>query len=223
MRATPAAALALLLGACAGGPPPPHWQANAQQAMEAAMSAHLTGDSAAEAREIERARRVLSATGSPPLLARAELMRCAAHVASLAFDPCDAFERLRRDVDAPERAYADYLAGRLQPHDVALLPPAQQPVARAAGRPAAAQAALKDVRDPLSRLVAAAVLFRRGDADPATLALAVDTASAQGWRRALLAWLQVQLALAEKAGDVQAAERLRRRIEIAQGTPAAGR
>jgi len=66
-------------------------------------------------------------------------------------------------------------------------------------------------------MVATGVLFQAGRASPAAIANAVETASAQGWRRPLLARLHVQLALAEKAGDTAEAERLRRRIAVAQG------
>jgi hypothetical protein len=61
------------------------------------------------------------------------------------------------------------------------------------------------------------VRFETGHADPALIAGAVDTASAQGWRRPLLAWLGVQLRLAEQAGAHDEAQRLRRRIALAQG------
>jgi hypothetical protein len=201
-----------LVAACAGGPPPPDWQLNAQSASEAATAAFLAGDTAAEMRHFERARAEVSRTGSPQRLARIELLRCAAHVASLQLEACAGYERLGADADAPERAYAAYLMGQAQPADIELLPPAQRSVAR--GGPAA----LRDVADPLSRLVAAAVLFQQGRADPSTIVLAADTASAQGWRRPLLAWLKVQLARAEHAGDAAEAERLRRRIALAQGT-----
>ncbi|MDE2296820.1 MAG: hypothetical protein KGK18_01510, partial [Burkholderiales bacterium] len=89
----------------------------------------------------------------------------------------------------------------------------------AAGGPsdAANVAALRGIGDPLSRLVAAGVLFEAGRADPQVIALAIDTASTQGWRRPLLAWLGVQLARAEKAGATDDAQRLRRRIERVQG------
>jgi hypothetical protein len=123
---------------------------------------------------------------------------------------------LRPDANATERAYADFLAARIQPQDIALLP-AQQRAAAASNLSAeAALAALRDIADPLSRLVAAAVLFQSGRASPAVMSLAVDTASAQGWRRPLLAWLQVQVMRAEKSGDTAEAERLRRRIRVVE-------
>jgi hypothetical protein len=59
------------------------------------------------------------------------------------------------------------------------------------------------------------VQFARAQASPQLVALAVDTASQQGWRRPLLAWLGVQEQLAEARGDATEAARVRRRIAIA--------
>jgi hypothetical protein len=58
------------------------------------------------------------------------------------------------------------------------------------------------------------VLFRAGQADPGVVVLAVDTASEQGWRRPLLAWLGVQRALADRAGATTEAARIQRRIDL---------
>jgi hypothetical protein len=204
-------ALVGALAGCAGGPPPPDWQLNARSALDQSTAAYLRGDSRVAQQDFERARAEIARTGRADLLARAELMRCAAHVASLEFGPCDGFERLRADAPAAEQAYADYLAGGLPPARADLLTPAQRAVAAAAGDAAAAQA-LQQIDDPVSRLVAAGVLLQAGRTPPAAIALAVDTASAQGWRRPLLAWLGVQLQRAEQAGDDETAARLRRRI-----------
>ncbi len=207
----------LSLVACSSGPKTPDWQMEAKTAMDRAIAAYLEGNSRVEAQEFARARSELSSTGRSDLMARAELLRCASRVASLVLEPCAAFEPLRPDAPAAERAYADYLAGQLQPQDAALLPAPQ----RAAAAAGADVAALQAIADPLSQLVAAGVMFRAGRASPAVLQLAVDTASSQGWRRPLLAWLGVQLQLAEKGGDTEAAARLRRRIALTQN-PALG-
>lgn len=197
-----AGAAALLFAACSSTPPPPDWQSNSKTAIERSVAAYLNGDTRIEALEFDRARSEVARTGRFDLVARIELLRCAGRVASLVFEPCAGFEALRDQADPAERAYADYLAGRVTPQDVALLPAAQRGEAP------------KDIADPLARLVAIGVRFETGRADPAAIQLAVDTASAQGWRRPLLAWLGVQLKRAEAAGAGDEAQRLRRRIEL---------
>ena len=212
----PAISLALL-GACASHPPPPDWQLNAKTASERSLTAYLSGDARVEAQELQRARSEIARTGRADLLARIELAHCAAQVASLVFQPCAAFEAVRADVPAAERAYADYLGVRLRPQDIGLLPEAQRSVAAGAPGDATNADALGAIPDPLSRLVAAGVLFEANRADPQVIAIAIDTASSQGWRRPLLAWLGVQLRRVELAGASDESQRLRRRIEIVQG------
>ncbi len=209
--------VALLIGACASGPPVPDWESNAKTSMDHAVAAYLAGDTRLADSDFERARSEIARTGRIDLLGRAELVRCAARVASLVFEPCEGFEKLRADAPAAERAYADYLAARVQPQDIALLPPQQRAVAATNLSAEAANAELRGIEDPLSRLVAIGVLFQAGRAHPTAIADAVETASAQGWRRPLLAWLNVQLALADKAADANESARLRRRIGVVQG------
>lgn len=212
-----AGAAVLTLTACASGPKPANWQLEAKGAMERAVAAYLEGNARVEAVEFARAKTEVSSTGRVDLMARAELLRCASHVASLVFEPCAGFEKLRQDAPPAERAYADYLAATLQPQDAALLPP-QQRAALSGG-----DAAVKGIADPLSQLVAAGVAFQSGRASPALVQLAIDTASSQGWRRPLLAWLGVQASLLDKSGNAQEAARVRRRIALTQGDLKAAR
>lgn len=197
----------VLLAACSSNPPAPDWQMNAKSASERSTAAYLAGNARIDAAELARARAEVARTGRADLLARVELAHCAAQVASLVLEPCSAFETLRQDAAAPERAYADYLAAKLAASDAALLPEAHRAVANN-------PAALQGIADPLARQVAAGVLFASNRADPRVIDTAIETASAQGWRRPLLAWLHVELKRAEAAGATSDSERLRRRIAI---------
>lgn len=202
-----------LVAGCGSKPRVPDWQINAHDTLERYVKAYMSGNARVEAAEFARARGELESTGQPALVARAELTRCALRVASLLLEPCVGFEALRGGSPAAERAYADYLAGRIAPPDVALLPAQHRTVAAGQGDAAALQA----IEDPLARLVAAGVLFRTGRAAPPVLVLASETASSQGWRRPLLAWLGVQAQRAEQAGALEEAQRLRRRMALAAG------
>ncbi len=208
--------LAGIFSSCASGPPVPDWQMNAKGGMERTLTAYLSGNDRVAVQEFAKARSELASTGQFALVARAELIRCAAQVASLELNDCPDFKKLRQDAAAPEKAYADYLAGHIAAQDIALLPEPQRSVMASAADSVAATAATAAITDPLSRLVAAGVLLRTGRATPSTLALAVETASAQGWRRPLLAWLGAQEMRAEKAGETAEAERLRRRMDLVQ-------
>ena len=203
-----------VLAACSSSPPIPDWQLNAKSATERSVAAYLTGNARIDAAELGRARSEIARTGRADLLARVELTHCAAQVASLVYEACAGFEALRADAPAPERAYADYLAGKLAPSDAALLPEAHRGVA-------SNPVALGGIADPLARLVAAGVLFETKRADPSVIRTAIDTASEQGWRRPLLAWLNVELKRAEAGGAQIDADQLRRRIVIVEQQAAA--
>ena len=205
--------LVLLVTGCGSKPKAPDWQLEAHGSLERYVKAFMAADTRVEAAEFVRAREQLTRTGDAGLVARAELTRCALRVASLALEPCVGFDALRPDAPAAERAYGDYLAGKSLPPDAQLLPPPHR-TAAAAGADAGA---VRAIEDPLARLVAAGVLFQTGRASPEVLELAIDTASAQGWRRPLLAWLGAQARRAELAGAREQAERLRRRIALVLG------
>ena len=204
----------VILAGCSSGPKVPDWKINAIGHVERFTEAYLKGDERVEAREFALARAETARTGKPDQVARIELNRCAARVASLVFEPCTGFEPLRADASDAERAYANYLAGQASAQDAALLPPQHRAIA-------AGGTAIAGIEDPFARLVAAGVLLRQSRAAPDTVAQAVDTASQQGWRRPLLAWLGVQARLAEERGDAAEAARIRRRMDLVQ--PRSGR
>lgn len=199
--------LTLALAACST-PAPPDWQMNAKGALERAADAWLSGNSRVEEAEFLKARAEVARTGRPDWVARAELMRCATRVAALVFEPCSGFDALATDAAPAERAYARYLAGQASLEDAPLLPAVHRPLV------GAANADVSRIEDPESRLIAAGVLMRRGLANPAVVQSAVDTASGRGWRRPLLAWLQVQKVGAQAGGAAEEAARIQRRIDL---------
>jgi len=217
------AVVCLLLAACSNQPPTPDWRMNAHGALERAVAAHLSGDTRVADLEFARGRAEVARTGRVDLLARAELLRCAAQLASLVDEPCAGFEPLRADAPPAEQAYADFLRGPIDAARLPLLPPQQRAIAASNATLATDLAALQAMSDPLSRLVAAAVSLRSGRANAALLQVAVDTASDQGWRRPLLAWLGVQQQVALKAGDAALSERLGRRRQLVLDGPSTPR
>jgi hypothetical protein len=200
----------IVLAGCASKPAPPSWQGGAHDALDGYTDAYLKGDSRAADAEFLRARRETASTGRPDLVAQVELVRCAMRVASLELDDCPGFAALAQDATPEQRAYADYLAGRWQGLNTALLPEQHRAVVAAGGK-------LESVGDPQARVVAAGALFKAGRITPADIGSATETASSQGWRRPLLMWLGVSAKRAQAAGDTAALESIRRRMALASG------
>jgi len=198
-----------LLAACSSKPLPPDWQADAKGSLDGSVDDYLKGHTAAADAGFRSARLATTATGRADYVAQVELVRCAAHVASLDFDDCPGYAQLAQEATPEQRAYADYLYGRWQNVNAAQLPEQHRPVL------ASGQVAV--VSDPLVRLVAAGAAFKAGRITPEGVQQAIDTASEQGWRRPLLAWLGVQAERAQAAGDMAEAARIRRRIALASG------
>jgi hypothetical protein len=211
MKPTSILALLLLAG-CASKPVPPPWQTNAHDAIGAFTDAYLSGETRVADAEFARARLATTSTGRPDEVAQVELVRCAAQAASLVFDGCPGFAALADGATPAQRAYAAYLDGRWQEVKPELLPEQHAAVVRG-GRVA-------DVKDPLAHLVAAGSAFKAQRLPPDQIGVAIDAASAQGWRRPLLTWLGVAEKRAQASGDNAELERIRRRIALASGTSA---
>ncbi len=212
-----AVVIASLVG-CGSNPVPPEWQSSALGSVKGFTAAYLEGNTKVADFEFGRAKADIAATGRLDLIARAELVRCAVRVASLEFDNCAGVQTLDADTAAAERAYAQYLRANraaLDPAQAALLPEQHRPVL-ASKDDGARVASLLAMKDPLARLIAAGVLFQAGDMSPAGATVAVNTASEQGWRRPLLAWLGVQLKLMD--GDAEGKARVQRRIDLVLGS-----
>jgi hypothetical protein len=202
----PTMLLTMLLAGCASKPLPPAWQTDAHGALDGYLDAWLHGDTPAADAEFARARSATASTGRFDNVAQAELVRCAARVAALEYE-CPGYDALAADATPAQQAYAAYLQGRWLGLAPGLLPEQHRGVVTGG--------TLAGVQDPLARLAAAGALMKAGKITPADIANAVETASNQGWRRPLLAWLGVQEQRAQAAGDAAAVQQIRRRIALA--------
>jgi len=203
----------LLLAACTHQPPPPDWLLTARSAGEQHARLYLEGRDRLAQSQLQTARTAVSRTGNASAMARIELHACAARIASLQPPACPEFQPLADDAGQAENAYFRYLTGQLAEGDLALLPAAQQAAWRN-------PSSLSDITDPLSRLLAAAVLLHAGRLPPAASQIAIDTASQQGWRRPLAHWLQLEEERLNRAGDAAAAAAMaRQRARVLADVP----
>ncbi len=204
-----------LISACTSPPPTPDWQANAFEALNHFTSAYLSGNTRLANFEFDRAKAEIASTGRADVMARAELVRCAAQMASLNVSPCTGYAPWAKDAALPEQAYATFLSGQWDTLDATQLPAHYQPLLTAVQHhQPSVHEPLSHIGDPLARLVAASLLLKKELLTPVGIALAVDSASQQGWRKPLLAWLGVQLKAAQNKGDNELAERIQRRMKV---------
>ena len=212
---------------CGSAPRVPEWNTIAASAIEGFERHYLAGNTRLADRDLNVARSAVASTGRLSLAARVEAIRCAVATASLDFDRCTTLDAVLADAAPEERAYAAFLRGEWEKSgtrdeiDARLLPANYRGIVGASDAEAQNRA-MQAIDDPLSRLVTAGVLLRLGRVSPDGVAIAVETAAAEGWRRPLLAWLGVQAKLAEAAGDQAALATIRKRIDLASGTARAG-
>ena len=70
------------------------------------------------------------------------------------------------------------------------------------------------MQDPLSVLIATGLLVKASRYDAETLSHAIEVASLNGWKKALLTYLETQRAYYEKAGNGVQNELLKRKINL---------
>lgn len=214
-------AASLALAACSSQPPVPDWSLNASDAAQRAMAAQLEGTTRVADMEWGKARSEAAKTGQPALMARLALMRCALQVASLDWDACSAYAPYAPDASPAEQAYQRYLYGALQAGDVALLPAQHQGVAATLAQGGVVSAVqLQAMGDAKARLVAAGAALRAGPTPVEVLWPEVDAvATPQGWRRPLMAWMELErrrLAALGTPDATDAAQALARRLAVLQ-------
>ena len=206
--------VAIGLVGCASKPPIPDWEKRSTQAVDAATQAALQGRDKLAAQQWGVARAQTQRTAQAHHMARVALIHCAVQQAATLEFLCPEFEALADSALAIDQAYARYLRGQVRASDVALLPLAHRAVARAqtqAIHSGALLKALQAIADPLSRLVAASVLMQQMPSLE-VVTLAVNTASDQGWQRALLTWLTLQYRWAQTSGDLALATQAQQRL-----------
>jgi hypothetical protein len=207
---------ALLLSACGGGPPAPDWKKDSASLIGKYSKAELKGENKLAERYFEQAQDAAGSTGKLEETAKLNLILCATRQASLNFDPCTAYLTLAKlSPNSENETYHRFITGKWEGMDDSKLPAQYRDFV--ASRDAAKQlAALQEIKDPLSRLIAVSIAVLRKQADNAALNLAADTASEQGWRKPLLVYLKLLENHASLKNNVSQLEALRARIKLVE-------
>jgi len=206
----------VLLTACgSGGPPPPDWKTDSADLIARYQKHALLGENTLAERYFKQAVDATGGAGRMTETARLWLVRCATRRAMLIDDACTDYAELAAVApDAADQAYYRFLTLQWEGLDATLLPAQHRDLLRA---PTGTRHAVPGrVDDPLARLLEISLLVMRQEANAATLDVATETASSQGWRQPLLTYLKLQHQQAVAQGNAAAQARLERRIELVE-------
>lgn len=209
------AGLAMLTACGSGGPPPPDWKSDSADLIERYQKHALLGENSLAERYFQQAVAATGGAGRVAETARLWLVRCATRRAMLIDDACAEYAELASVApNAADHAYYRFITLRWDGLDVAQLPVQHRDLVRA---PAGKRQGVPGKTDePLARLLGASLLVMRQEADAATLEVATETASSQGWRQPLLTYLKLQQGQAAARGNLAEQARLARRIQLVE-------
>jgi len=220
LRSTlPVMLLMVFLVSCGGSQPIPDWTYASFNQMEDFKKAYLEGKAGVADLHFQRAVEEIKKSGDLNLLAKAYLTRYAVQIALLESFRDDDFLKIQSAEPDPANAgFYAFLKGNFSQADRNLLPPQYVPTVAdilAARRDSVAADALK-IEDSLSRLVMTGLLVRYGYENVELLNGAVETASRQGWKKALLVYLNRLQAYYEQRQEVEKAYKIKQKILLIQ-------
>jgi hypothetical protein len=207
----------LMLIAGCGSRPIPDWTNAAFNQLENFRKNYLAGKTQIAELHFSKAVEEIKKSGDLDILARAYLTKCAVQTAVL--EKMDDQEYLRIDVAQPvpqNRSFHKFLSGDTAHVEEKLLPVQYQGffMAYKSGRFTDLSGEISKMEDPLSKLIVAGFLVKQDKCDEGCLKIAVDTAGRNGWKKALLVYLEKLLSFYETQKDVEKATTVRKKIEL---------
>ncbi len=194
----------------------PEWRSASFNQLESYKKAFLAGNRDIAELHFQKAEEEIKKSGDLNILARAHLTRCALHAAvgeAIAED-----EFLKLDMLSPmpdNRHYFLFLRGDFHLVAPDRIPGQYRDSMRAIirGDVKEIQQALLRIENDLSRLIATGLVVRYGRYNEAILQSAIDTASKNGWKGALLVYLVALEQHHKRQNEKEKAARVQKRIE----------
>jgi hypothetical protein len=207
----------LLLAGC-GARPVPVWIAAGHQQLETFKKDFLTGrEPAITEAHFRKATEEIKKGGDADLLGKAWLTRMALQIAVREVpEEGEYLKTEAAELIPANRNFHRFLKGDAATVDVSLLPEPYRPfwVALRSGEKAKTAVTIAAIEDPLSRLTASGMAVGQGLGTEALLRTAAENASQNGWKRALISWLEELKSFHQAAGDAAKASAVRARIEM---------
>lgn len=207
----------LILFAGCGSKPVPDWTYAAFNQLEDYKKNYLSGKEYIAELHFNKAVNEIKKSGDLDILARAYLTKCAVQAAAL--EKIDDREYLKIDIAQPlsqNRSFYNFLIGNLDRVDEKLLPVQYQGFFKTYrnGRLADMTDEISKIADPLSKLITTGFLVQQDKCNEGCLKIAVDTASRNGWKKALLIYLEKLQYFYETKKETEKATNVRNKIEL---------
>jgi hypothetical protein len=185
-------ALCLLLAGCGTTKPAASWLSAGYNQLDNYKKHYLSGQDKIAAIEFNDALKEIKKSGDLEILARSYLIRMALQTATL--QDLAGAEYLKIEAVQPSpanRNFYAFLQGEIAQVDGKLLPVQYSGFVATLRQPREGEClrAIEQMDDPVSRLIAVGILVRLGQENEAVLQSAIATASAAGWKKALLAYM----------------------------------
>jgi hypothetical protein len=212
-----------LLAGCGASRPVPDWLRISSTQLETYKINYLSGKDKIAAAQFKSILGEIRKSGDLEVLARAHLTRMALQTSVL--ETREDGEYLKISALSPSVQNSNFYAflkGDVGKVDENLLPAQYTGFYRSLRTDAVCASCFQEVEkieDPLSRLIAAGVLVQFRPPDERVLKKAIDTASAEGWKKALLVYLERLQAYHESRKETQAACNIEGRIKLIRDQP----
>jgi hypothetical protein len=202
---------------CGGSKQIPDWINASFNNLENYKKNYLIGKDRIAELQFNKAIDEIKKSGNLEILGRAYLTKYAVHIAVL--EVFDDTEYLKIDALQPalqNRTFYNFLKGSFDKIDESLLPRQYDNVLKIfrKGQPEDAAKEISKMEDPLSRLIVAGLFVQKYNYDEGILKVAIDTASQNGWKKALLVYLEKLLLLYETKKEPEKAANIAQRIQL---------
>ncbi len=208
---------ALFICACWSAKPIPVWKDKAYMHLDDYKTSFLAGKEESTEPHFIKARREIAASNDLGLLTIAYLTKYALHTASLEnFDSSEFAKLYKLEPNPSDMAYCHLLKGNFTAVDMKVLPYRYAGVLKAALARDLTMAAreITAIDDPLSRLIACGVCVKYLPSDETILQTGISTASANGWRRPLWAYLNKLQEHYLETGDQNKSTAVKARLDL---------
>lgn len=202
---------------CGGSKQIPDWINASYNNLENYKKNYLSGKDHIAELQFNKAVDEIKKSGNLEILGRTYLTKYALQIAVL--EVFDDTEYLTIDAVQPvlqNRTFYNFLKGSFDKIDESLLPRQYDGVLKIfrKGKPEEAAREISKMEDPLSKLIAAGLLVQKYGYDEGVLKVAIDTASQNGWKKALLVYLEKLLLFYETKKETEKAASIAQRIQL---------